>query len=52
MARVLEGGWPGRAGRGPAAARGDGRWLGPALLASLGLWGMIAVGVALVAGLI
>ncbi len=52
MASVLEGAWPGRAEKAPVAPRGDGRWLGPALLASLVLWGLIAAIIAVVAGLV
>ena len=47
MTCVLEGAWPGRAEKALAAPRGDGRWLGPALLASLALWSLIAAAVAL-----
>lgn len=52
MASVLEGAWPGRAEKARVAPRGDGRWLGPALLASLVLWGLIAAAVAVVVGLV
>jgi hypothetical protein len=52
MTCVLEGAWPGRAEMVPVAPRGDGRWLGPALLASLVLWGLIAAAIALVVGLL
>ncbi|MGD9507469.1 MAG: hypothetical protein AB7I59_10690 [Geminicoccaceae bacterium] len=47
MTRVLDGTWPRRAEKAPVSPRGDGRWLGPALLLSLALWAIIAVCVVL-----
>lgn len=52
MAHVLDGTWPRRAEKAPVAPRGDGRWLGLALLLGMGLWGLIAACVALAVGVI
>jgi hypothetical protein len=51
MARVLGGTWPRRAEEAAVAPRDDGRWLGPALLLSLALWGIIVGCIALGLGL-